>query len=528
LSDRHEIPPWDEKLREIGDALINHPTRTQWGNILVFLHDYLGPTATVAVHDGHVVASHGHPSRNLAERCEEPALLLSSIALDQGSAVRVDDTRTGPFSPPSEGERLHASGYTAALAIPLIHRGLPHGSLVLWFAEELGAHIDPQQLPANYILSALRQLLTLSYERDNRPMAAEGALSSLGEVNRLASKGLLLDSSLEALRGPSSSILIQIDELKRLTDDIHAFADSADTCMSDALGEMSQAIEDITLAATLLRRELANMSDLSSSEEGREPIQLSRLVHEAAVIARPELEQRGFLLKESTLREAYIQGEHHELLQLTLGLLFAWNQDDRPLESRPILEIQLDGEGSESQLRVLSLSPSSHAPPQPTAACLRIAQSYGGRISTDNLAITVRLPTLSDLPIEGGTAKELAQTKKVLIIDDDPLFTRALRRALSPHEVRVCASAADAELALMTPDYTPDLVICDLWLPGTNGRALHEHISKQYPQVASHFVFVSGAPLSNRDILYFRDVSCKTLSKPIQVAAILSILDQVS
>lgn len=516
--------PWDDQLRELGDALIDHPTRTKLGPVLAFLRQQLGAQRALAVQDGAVTAQVGQVSSSETDLVESASCFLADLAADKGSAVRVDDSRVGPFGGSEDGLRLHELGLTGAIAIPLQHRGIHHGGVVIWFGDDFEEGADPSKLPANYILSAVRQLLTLAFERDNRAVSPEGALSSLGEVNRLASLGLMLDSALFSLRGPSSSMLIQIDELRRLTDEIGLLVDPADHTLGDALANLSQTIDDITLAASLVRRELTNLSDLSTSSEKKEVVQLSRLIHEAVVIARPELEHRGFTLRERIAHESYIEGDRHDLLHLALGLLFAWTRDERLATRKPVLEIQLEGTDEESVIRAVAQVPQSAEPPTPPAACLRIVETHGGRLKAAPGILEVTFTTRSGPTLRPHS--RMPRIKRVLLIDDDPMFTRALRRALSPHEVRVCATAAEAEIALMDKDYEPDMVVCDLWLPGTNGRALHEKVAQTQPEVAPRFVFVSGAQVSSKDVQYFADSGCATLAKPIQVSDLLSLLDQ--
>lgn len=517
-----ERRPWDEQLRELGDALVDHPARAQLGAMLSFLRQKLGATHALVVQDGQVAAQAGVETGpdGLAEGA---AFLLADLAAEQGAAVRVDDTRVAPFGTEEERQRLYAAGLTGAICVPLQHRSIQHGSIVLWFGEEFEEGAEPSELPANYILSAVRQLLTLAFERDTRSVSAEGTLSSLGEVNRLASLGMVLESATFALRGPSSSMLIQIDELRRLTEEIGILVDPTDHALADALGNLSQTLDDITLAASLVRRELTNLSDLSTSHEKREIVQLSRLIHEAVVIARPELEQRGFTVQERISHESYVEGDRHELLHLVLGLLFAWTREERVSIHKPVLEVQLEGNEDTGVLRVAALLQKNAEPPVPPAACLRIVETHRGHLKTLPGALEVSFATRA-----GGSLRpqsKIPKIKRVLLIDDDPMFTRALRRALSPHDVRVCGTAAEAEIALMAKDYDPDMVICDLWLPGTNGRTLHEKVAATQPSVAPRFVFVSGAPVSSKDVQYFAASGCQTLAKPIQVSDLLALLD---
>jgi CheY-like chemotaxis protein len=521
---RYQMDNWDDKLRELGDALIDHPARTQLPFALRLLRKCLGARAAVAVQSGQVIAHDGHEPPQHQAISDAPAVLLVQLAAEKGVAVRVDDTRQGPFVSRRDSEQLWEIGYAGAIAVPLQHRGVDHGGIALWFGEEFDQGTDPTKLPANYILSAVRQLLTLAFERDNRAISPEGALTSLGEVNRLASLGLMLDSALVALRGPSSSMLIQIDELRRLTAELQHLADPTDHALGDVLAEVGQTLDDITLAASLVRKELSNLSDLSPSEDKKERVQLSRLVHEAAVIARPELEHRGLTVQERVAQDGYIYGDRHELLHLALGLLFTWSRDDKLAARRPVIEIQLRCDDERCVISVIARTPTTSPAPTPPSACLRIVEAHAGHLTSSPGVLEVSFPNHAAPSKYAKTAAPIS--RRILLVDDDPMFARALRRALSPHDVRVCGTAADAEIALMEAGYEPDLVICDLWLPGTNGRALHEKISDRQPRVASRFVFVSGAPVGSKDVQYFADAGCPTLAKPISVADLLPILER--
>jgi CheY-like chemotaxis protein len=104
---------------------------------------------------------------------------------------------------------------------------------------------------------------------------------------------------------------------------------------------------------------------------------------------------------------------------------------------------------------------------------------------------------------------------KVLLIDDDPVFSRALRRSLAPHEVRTAETASEAEIALLDEGYEPDLVVCDVSLPGVNGNVLHARIAARRPRIASRFVFVTGGALADEEVRYLRASGCRTLYKPL-------------
>lgn len=64
------------------------------------------------------------------------------------------------------------------------------------------------------------------------------------------------------------------------------------------------------------------------------------------------------------------------------------------------------------------------------------------------------------------------ERKRILIVDDEPQITRVLRRSLQTHGYEV-RTAADGEAALdVLHDWTPDLVVTDLSMPGLDGIEL--------------------------------------------------------
>ena len=67
----------------------------------------------------------------------------------------------------------------------------------------------------------------------------------------------------------------------------------------------------------------------------------------------------------------------------------------------------------------------------------------------------------------------------VLVIDDEPALREVLSLRIADwgHDVRVVADAAEAEREINRA--RPDLVLCDLVLPGSSGMELLKRIKRQ-------------------------------------------------
>lgn len=77
----------------------------------------------------------------------------------------------------------------------------------------------------------------------------------------------------------------------------------------------------------------------------------------------------------------------------------------------------------------------------------------------------------------------VTMTHRILVVEDDLAVRDVLRRYLeqSGHEVRVCADGAAGLSAAR--EWSPDLVVLDLMLPGLTGLQICEHLRSEGSQV---------------------------------------------
>ena len=82
---------------------------------------------------------------------------------------------------------------------------------------------------------------------------------------------------------------------------------------------------------------------------------------------------------------------------------------------------------------------------------------------------------------------------RVLVVDDDPLVSAALRRTLvREHEVEVVVSARRALELLTSPAGDFDIILCDLMMPEMTGMELYAHVQTAAPERARRMVFITG------------------------------------
>ncbi len=148
-----------------------------------------------------------------------------------------------------------------------------------------------------------------------------------------------------------------------------------------------------------------------------------------------------------------------------------------------------------------------------------VPRAAPGDRNGDRLASQARPRAASEAEIQ---IRELDQIFRVLVVDDDPMFPRAIRRGLKPHEVLTASSASEAEMLLLAAGYDADLIVCDISLPGANGDVLHQRIQAKRPDLAARFVFVTGAALGKAEADYLKASGCATLLKPVDAPQLLS------
>ena len=134
-------------------------------------------------------------------------------------------------------------------------------------------------------------------------------------------------------------------------------------------------------------------------------------------------------------------------------------------------------------------------------------------VRDDDHAFVIDLPAYGAQPFAEGPTAPSGERASILIIDDNQLVATSMSRMLAQQlDVRVVNNDVDALLHL-TEEPPPDVVLCDLMMPGMTGEQLYE----QAPAfLRSRFIFVTGGfPVgATRSFLEQHDVPC--LEKPFR------------
>ena len=116
---------------------------------------------------------------------------------------------------------------------------------------------------------------------------------------------------------------------------------------------------------------------------------------------------------------------------------------------------------------------------------------------------------------------------RIFVIDDEPFALKAseqvIRRALPDAEVMAFGRSAEALMALNNPDNIPDVVFCDVEMPGINGLEFAVRLKKISPQ--TKIIFVTA--YSEYALEAFRIHANGYILKPMNVVRVLDEINGI-
>ncbi len=110
---------------------------------------------------------------------------------------------------------------------------------------------------------------------------------------------------------------------------------------------------------------------------------------------------------------------------------------------------------------------------------------------------------------------------RVLVCDDSATMRTVIARLLEPVHAVLCAASAEEALEL-APGFDPDLIICDLWLPGMSGSDLCRRV-RELPALAEvPFILITGVPDPDNRVAGLEAGADDYLVKPLRDRELLA------
>ena len=114
----------------------------------------------------------------------------------------------------------------------------------------------------------------------------------------------------------------------------------------------------------------------------------------------------------------------------------------------------------------------------------------------------------------------------ILIVDDDPLITRALGRVLRREKVKSAHSPSEAEEILRSCSNEVVLILCDLSMPPWSGRDVQEIVTQNWPALTERMVFMTGGATTDADRVFLESLGDQVLLKPIDIPRLRRLVAQ--
>ena len=121
---------------------------------------------------------------------------------------------------------------------------------------------------------------------------------------------------------------------------------------------------------------------------------------------------------------------------------------------------------------------------------------------------------------------ELMRVPRVLLVDDEVMVTRALKRMLgsSMH----VTSFTDAKLAVEHLSSNAgdryELVLCDLMMPETSGMDFYETLGQARPDLVHRVAFMTGGSFTSEATEFLERVGRPVLEKPFNISALRRVI----
>ena len=145
---------------------------------------------------------------------------------------------------------------------------------------------------------------------------------------------------------------------------------------------------------------------------------------------------------------------------------------------------------------------------------LRVESEHGkGTTMTVELPVVTKADENGELKVHAGSFDHFANLK-AFVVDDEENIVELVTTILSEagFEVHSSSIGDDTPEKIVNGDY--DLVVCDLWLPGLDGRQIYRRVNALKSQASKRFIFITGDVADPETVEFTEEHGITVVAKP--------------
>ncbi len=368
------------------------------------------------------------------------------------------------------------------------------------------------------------------------------AQEKLVMTEKLAVAGQLAAGVGHEINNPLSFMM---GNLHFVGEQLEALAGEVGAPVTERVREMVQALVEADRGAERIRTIVKDLRTFARADETRlGPVDVHAALDFSLSMAMPHIRHRAQVVRQYGQLPP-VWGNEAKLGQVFLNLIVNAAQaipegavmqhriilSTRVEQGRAVVEVSDTGQGMSAEVMARIFEPffTTKKPGEGTglglSICLSIIRTMQGELSvtsTPEQGSTFRVvlplgeaPTVAP-PAPAPVRPESAQRKRVLVIDDEPGITSAIRRILGrAHEVVITHSGREA-LEVLEKDERFDRIFCDLMMADMTGMDLYARLTERNASCLSRFVFMTGGSFTEQARTFLQQVSVPHVDKPFE------------